>query len=76
MTGHAITLRSVNLLAGETRVVSSISGRCADATAVVVKRDGTGCAMPFSRPAWASARRIVSLHRFDEAFGHSVSADF
>ncbi|WP_228938759.1 hypothetical protein, partial [Paraburkholderia saeva] len=32
MTGHAVTLRLVNLLAGETRVVSSISERCADAT--------------------------------------------
>ncbi len=32
MTGHEVTLRLVNLLAGETRVASSISGRCADAT--------------------------------------------
>ncbi|XHO65920.1 16S rRNA endonuclease CdiA [Burkholderia gladioli] len=32
MTGHAVTLTLENLLAGETRVASSISRRCADAT--------------------------------------------
>jgi ubiquinol-cytochrome c reductase iron-sulfur subunit len=31
ITGHAVTLRLVNFLAGETRVASGISGRCADA---------------------------------------------
>lgn len=32
MIGHAVTLRLEDLLAGENRVASSISERCADAT--------------------------------------------
>lgn len=32
MTGRTVTLRLINPLVGETRVATSISGRCADAT--------------------------------------------
>lgn len=60
MSGHAVTLRLMNLLVGETRVVSSISGRCADATRCSGQTRWPGSATPFSRPAWASTRRSLS----------------
>lgn len=73
MTGQAVTLRLENLLAGETRVVSDISGRCVDATCcsgehhngqVLQRRSGVGLGRP---------RHVIALHRFDEALGHSIA---
>ncbi|AIO68009.1 hypothetical protein DM82_1188 [Burkholderia oklahomensis] len=57
MTGHAVTLRLENLLAGETRAASSISRRCADATRCSGRTQWPGSAAPFGRRAWASTKR-------------------
>lgn len=57
MTGHAVTLRLENLLAGETRVASGISRRCADATRCSGRTQWPGSAAPFWRRAWASTKR-------------------
>lgn len=57
MTGHAVTLRLENLLAGETRAASGISRRCADATRCSGRTQWPGSAAPFGRRAWASTTR-------------------
>ncbi|MGF6606261.1 hypothetical protein OKW45_001161 [Paraburkholderia sp. WSM4175] len=56
ITGHAVTLRLVNLLAGETRVASGISERCADAIRCSGRTRWPGFAAPSWRQAWASTR--------------------
>ncbi len=72
MTGHAVTLMLMNLLAGETRVVSGISGRCADATRCSGQTRRPGSVTPFSRRL-GHPRDAASHHRFDEAFGHPLA---
>ncbi len=57
MTGHSVTLRLENLLAGGTRVASGISRRYADATRCSGRTQWPGSAAPFGRRAWASTKR-------------------